>query len=35
MSCVYLLAADKELPLVNFQEFRVKTNRKVEVGIEA
>ena len=35
MSCVYLLAADKELPLVNCQEFRVKTIRKVEVGMEA
>ena len=29
------LAADKELPLVNCQEFRVKTIRKVEVGMEA
>ena len=35
MSCVYLLAADKELPLVNRQEFRVKTVRKVEIGMEA
>lgn len=35
MSCVYLLAADKELPLVNCQEFRVKTVRKVEIGTDA
>lgn len=35
MSCVYLLASDKELPLVNCQEFRVKTVRKVEVGMDA
>lgn len=35
MSCVYLLAADRELPLVNCQEFRVKTVGKTEVGIEA
>ena len=35
MSCVYLLAADRELPLVNCQEFRTKTIRKVEVGMDA
>lgn len=35
MSCVYLLAADKELPLVNRQEFRVKTVRKVEIGMDS
>lgn len=34
MSCVYLLAADKELPLVNCQEFRTKTVHKVEIGME-
>ena len=35
MSGVYLLAADRELPLVNCQEFRVKTVGNTEVGIEA
>lgn len=35
MSRVYVLAADKELPLVNCQEFRVKTVRKTEVGMDA
>ncbi len=35
MSCVYLLAADKELPLVNHQEFRVKTVRNVEIGMDS
>ena len=35
MGRVYLLAADKELPLVNCQEFRVKTVRKVEIGMDS
>lgn len=35
MSCVYLLAADKELPLINCQEFRTKTIRKIEIGMDA
>ncbi len=35
MSCVYLLAADKELPLVNCREYRVKTVGKTEIGVEA
>ncbi len=35
MSCVCLLAADKELPPVDRQEFRVKTVHKVEIGMDA
>ena len=35
MSCVYLLAADRELPLIDCQEFRVMTVRKTEIGMEA
>ena len=35
MSCVYLLAADKPLPLVDRQGFRTKTVRKVEIGMDA
>ena len=35
MSCVYLLAADKELPFVNYQEFRTKTVHKTEIGMDA
>ncbi len=34
MSCVYLLAADKPLPLVNCREFRTKTVRNVQIGME-
>lgn len=35
MSCVYVLAADKELPFVNCQEFRTKTVHKIEMGMDA